>query len=175
MSYFLKLNPPRLIENAQDVILLPKFRRLLNIDDRISMYKYFMSEAIEKLPNSQFIISIHPEELKYRDKILTREFSNIRIYDPVDITNPMKEYVQLFENAKMVYSDYIGAHIFRAISYFNLNSELTLKTWGNPHIDEKMKMHFDEFLATQNFLDAKKISDTLKKLINLNNLYFNLG
>ena len=161
MGYFLKLNPPSLGDNPQNVILLPKFRRALSAEERISQYKSFIIEAVEKLPNSNFLISIHPEELKYRDQILQGQFSQISIYDPGDIANPMQEYVSLFENARMIFTDYLGAHVFRARSYFNLKSEFTLKTWENPKIDEKMKMYFDEYLTVSDDNSAKKISDLL--------------
>jgi len=161
MGYFLKMNPPNLIENPQKVILLPKFRRTLNIDDRISQYKSFMSEAMEKFPNAHFLISIHPEEMKYHDKILIGQFSKIKIHDPQDIANPMQEYVSLFENAGIIFTDYIGAHVFRARSYFNLKSEFTIQTWANPLIDEKMKDYFEEFVDAQDDFCAREISDLL--------------
>ena len=161
MGYFLKLNPPKLIDNPQEVILLPKFRRVLSTEDRISQYKSFIIEAVEKLPSSNFLMSIHPEELKYSDQILSGQFSQISIYDPGDIANPMQEYVSMFENARMIFTDYLGAHVFRARSYFNLKSEFTLKTWENPKIDKKMKMYFEEYLTASDDISAKKISDSL--------------
>jgi hypothetical protein len=161
MGYFLKINPPRIVENPQKVILLPKFRRVLNIDDRISQYKSFMSEAMERFPNAQFLMSIHPEEIKYRDQILTGQFSNFILHDPKDIANPMQEYVDLFENARIIFTDYLGAHVFRGRSYFNLNSEFTLKTWENPLIDERMKAYFAEFVNLQDDKETKMISDLL--------------
>jgi hypothetical protein len=161
MAYFLKNNPPKLIENPQEVILLPKFRRVLNIDDRISNYKSFMSEAMERLPNALFLISIHPEEIKYRSQILSGKFSNIEIYDPKNIANPMQEYVNLFGSARLIFTDYIGAHVFRAQSYFNLKSEFTIETWENQLIDEKMKDYFEEFVSVRSDRDAKRISDLL--------------
>lgn len=161
MGYFLKLNPPKLIDNPQKVILLPKFRRVLSTEDRISQYKSFITEAVEKLPSSNFLMSIHPEELKYRDQILGGQFSQISIYDPGDIANPMQEYVSMLENARMIFTDYLGAHVFRARSYFNLKSEFTIKTWENPKIDKKMKMYFEEYLTVSDDISAKKISDLL--------------
>ncbi len=161
MGYFLKMNPPNLIKNPQEVVLLPKFRRVLNIDDRISQYKYFMSESMEKFPNANFLISIHPGEIKYRDYILTGKFSKIRIHDPKHTANQMQEYVSLFENAGVIFTDYIGAHVFRARSYFNLNSEFSIETWENSLIDEKMKNYFEEFVSVRDEQDTKRISDLL--------------
>jgi hypothetical protein len=161
MGYFLKKNPPNLVENTREVILLPKFRRVLSIEERVSHYKYFMSEAMGRFPNAHFLLSIHPEEIKYRDQILTGQFSNIRIHDPKNIENPMQEYVSLFENARLLFTDYLGAHVFRAQSYFNLKSEFTIETWENQLIDKKMKEHFEEFVSVRSDRDAKKISDLL--------------
>jgi hypothetical protein len=161
MGYFLRVKPPKLIKNPQEVILLPKFRRALTIDDRISQYKAFMSEAVEKLPDSKFVISIHPEELKYRDQILVGRFSKIRIHDPKDLGNPMQEYVNLFENARVIFTDYLGAHVFRAKSYFSLNCELTDKTWENPMIDSNLRPYFENFTSVQNDSHAREISDLL--------------
>ena len=161
MGYFLELTPPKLIYNPHEVILLPKFRRVLSVEDRISNYKSFIIEAVEKFPNSNFLMSIHPEELKYRDQILSGQFSQISIHDPGDIANPMQEYANMFENSRMVFTDYLGAHVFRARSYFNLKSEFTFKTWENPKIDERMKRYFDEYLTVSDDNSAKKISDLL--------------
>ncbi len=161
MCYFLRVNPPVLIENSNQVMLLPKFRRVLNIDDRITQYKYFLSEALEKFPNSQFLISIHPEELMYRDKILTGKFSKIKIHNPQKIMNPMQEYVEFFKSTRIIFTDYLGAHVFRAKSYFNLKSEFTIETWKNPLIDEKMKDYFEEFITARGEKDTKEISDIL--------------
>ena len=161
MGYFLKLNPPKLIDNPQEVILLPKFRRVLSTEDRISQYKSFIVEAVEKLPSSNFLMTIHPEELKYRDQILSGKFSQISLYDPGDIANPMQEYVSMFGNARMIFTDYLGAHVFRARSFFNVKSEFTFKTWENPKIDIKMKMYFEEYLTVNDDIRAKEISDLL--------------
>ena len=167
MGYFLKLNPPELNKNPQDIILMPKFRRALSVEDRIAQYKNFMNEAIERFPGAKLVISIHPEELKYRQRIITKEFSKIEIYDPSDIANPMIEYVNLLANAKTIFTDYLGVHVFRAISYFELRSEYSVKTWENPLIDEKIKTYFENFLFAQSYGEAKRISD---KLLGLDHL-----
>ena len=161
MSYFLKLKPPDLNKNKQHVVLLPKFRRAASLDVRILEYRNFMTEAMEKLTNSHFIISIHPEELKHRDRIFVGDFSKISIHDTTEITNPMDEYVSLFENASLLYTDYLGAHVFRAKSYFNLKTDLALKTWENPLIDDRIRKCFADFVETQEDSESKAISDLL--------------
>jgi hypothetical protein len=161
MSYFVGLNQPKEVKIRNEVVLLPKFRRAVNLEERIKQYRGFMIEAFQKWPNANFVLSIHPEEHSHLDRIISDRFLGVRIHETIEKSNPMAEYVELFKSSNFIFTDYLGAHVFRAKSYFDVNTEFASETWENSKIDSQINSLFQDFVTNKGNAEAKRVSDLL--------------
>ncbi len=148
-------------EKTNQVIGLPKFRRNESLQRRIQVYQGFLHYSLEFVPNEDFVLVLHPGELKYAEMIQGKKFRGVRIYSPPPSHQPMDDYFKLLSQSRLVLSDYLGAHTFRTSFFFETEVHLTSVLWRNQIEQTKISELFNAYLEDSSKKNRKLISHEL--------------
>ena len=140
------------------VIGLPKFRRNEDVQSRIQFYQKFVNYSLEMVSIESFVLVLHPDEFRHSEKIQAKKFREVQIYSPTQSKQPMEEYFRLLSQARIVLSDYLGAHTFRSSFFFDAEVHLTPTFWRNPKEEAKIGELFDAYITESSRTERRLIS-----------------
>ncbi len=145
-------------------VFMPKLNDEVPAEERFRQYKAGLRKAIDRLPQLEVVVALHPREYENREAVV-RELGNLAevLWAPGDYQGgPTAWSHHLIGQAQAVVSDYFGAHVFRAAGLLNTPVVLVGGSLFNPGFHPVMKNLTHEFLeASEDFPTQQAIAGVM--------------
>jgi hypothetical protein len=140
-------------------VFMPKLNNEVDRPDRIEHYVAGAREARERNTASRLFVALHPRERAHKDTMENAEL----VWAPENFPGGSVAWSQaLIAQSDAVFSDYFGAHVFRASHFHNVRVELVGSGHFNPGFHPVMDATFRDFLDAHGDTSAQKtISEQL--------------
>ena len=134
------------------VVFMPKLNDEVPLDERLQDYLAGAREASEQSGNSRLLVALHPREKTHRD-FYEKSLSDVAdvVWAGDDYSGGATAWSQaLIAGSSKLFSDYFGAHVFRASWFFERPVTIVGDSPLNPATNARMV----DFLRS--FLDASE-------------------
>jgi len=143
---------------AERAIFMPKLNDEVPVDKRLANYLVGAREAAEKSDASHLLIALHPREKPHRDMLQSglSEVAEV-VWPEDDYPGGQTAWSQaLMSGARRVFSDYFGAHVFRASWFFERAVTIVGDRPINPATHAQMVDYLQAFLQASDDTAAQR-------------------
>jgi hypothetical protein len=165
-------NQPESTRKENYVLVIPKFRRLLSISERLDVYQRILSDTQKNFPDYKKMLMLHPEECFTEIKnTLSLDACTWEIIDRSlqQSISEVKANMLTLVQAQLMVTDYLGAHVMRRLVISGKDSLLieNWKSWRgiDPEIQELLdvlEVEVSKILLGEKFLrDRNGLSSLL--------------
>jgi len=132
-------------------VFMPKLNNEVPLTHRLDVYVAGVREAIERSGSTPVLVSLHPREMSVKNQVQERlaEIAEV-VWAPEENSRAQSAWSQaLVAQATTVFSDYLGAHVFRASWFFDRPVTIV----GQNPINSATSTEMSEYLVA--FVDAQ--------------------
>ncbi len=150
---------PLQLASKEFAVFMPKLNDEVPVIDRTVEYQRTLREAIERVAPLPVVLALHPREYEHREAILRQIGGDAEVvWAPERYPGGSIAWSQqLIQQAKLVVSDYFGAHVFRSTALFRTPTLLLGASLFNPGFHPVMANLARDFLEAMGDTEAQQV------------------
>lgn len=147
----------------EDILIMPKKNDELAPLDRLADYSRLIEFAKQFSESGRLVLSLHPADADLQDQ-LHKTFDFLILPERSQEAPSLSTQLMRLSRAKMIVSDYLGAHVIRANAYFGAQIVIPSSSSLPKAVDPHLRPYLEE-LANNSSLNSAEVRSISQILV----------